>query len=105
MISLLTNHQHHALLVMHDPGTSINPMLRAAHLAADPQRKVMLVVPWLTAEEQARIYPAGLTFSTQEEHAEYILNGEKRSSSSSSRKIGNTTSTCETISIEPKQPC
>lgn len=51
-------------------------MLRAAHLAAEQQRKVMLVVPWLAPEEQARIHPAGLTFSSQQEQAEYILEGE-----------------------------
>eukprot|EP00775_Hariotina_reticulata_P003919 gene3919-4173_t len=49
-------------------------MLRAAHLAADHhQHTVVLVVPWVTPEQQPLIYPAGLTFSSHEQQAEYIL--------------------------------
>ncbi|GBF99513.1 digalactosyldiacylglycerol synthase chloroplastic, partial [Raphidocelis subcapitata] len=58
-------------------GTSVNPLLRAAHLATDPNRKVFLVVPWLEEEEQRAIFPAGLTFPTREAHADYII-GEAR---------------------------
>jgi hypothetical protein len=58
-------------------GTSINPMLRAAHLAADHhQHAVVLVVPWVTPEQQSLLYPAGLSFSSHEQQAEYILKGE-----------------------------
>lgn len=56
----------------------MNPMLRAAHLAAgDATRTVLLVVPWVEPEQQALIYPPGLTFETREQQAEYILKGEK----------------------------
>eukprot|EP00879_Flechtneria_rotunda_P025238 GHRR01026809.1.p1 GENE.GHRR01026809.1~~GHRR01026809.1.p1 ORF type:complete len:472 (+),score=154.55 GHRR01026809.1:87-1502(+) len=55
-------------------GTSINPMLRAAHLAAgDLTRKVILVVPFVPLDQQPLIYPEGVTFATHEEQAEYIL--------------------------------
>lgn len=57
-------------------GTSVNPMLRAAHLSTDSSHKVMLVVPWLVPDQQQLLYPAGLTFATPEEHAEYIVKGE-----------------------------
>jgi len=48
-------------------------MLRAAHLASDPSRKVCLVVPWIPPEEQHFLYPKGMIFKTQQEQAEYIL--------------------------------
>jgi hypothetical protein len=51
-------------------------MLRAAQLAADASRSVLLLVPWVGAEQQPLIYPAGLTFSSHQEQAEYILTGE-----------------------------
>ncbi|WIA36591.1 hypothetical protein OEZ86_007880 [Tetradesmus obliquus] len=54
-------------------GTSINPMLRAAQLSAEPSRSVLLMVPWVSAEQQPLIYPEGLTFSSHAEQAEYIL--------------------------------
>eukprot|EP00882_Tetradesmus_deserticola_P026687 GHRQ01029466.1.p2 GENE.GHRQ01029466.1~~GHRQ01029466.1.p2 ORF type:complete len:128 (+),score=28.87 GHRQ01029466.1:131-514(+) len=57
-------------------GTSINPMLRAAQLAADASHTVVLVVPWVGAEQQALIYPAGLTFDSHQQQADYILQGE-----------------------------
>lgn len=65
----------HSLLDLH-AGTSINPMLRVAHLAADPQRRVALVVPWVVPEQQPLIYPAGVTFTCKEEQAEFILQGK-----------------------------
>lgn len=57
-------------------GTSVNPMLRAAYLAKDSHRKVILVVPWLPPEEQPKVFPKGVTFATKEEHAKYILEGK-----------------------------
>lgn len=59
-------------------GTSMNPMLRAAHLAADPKRKVLLVVPWVELDQQVLIYPKGVTFETKQQQADYILNGRRR---------------------------
>ena len=57
-------------------GTSVNPMLRAAHLAArDKTHKVLLVVPWLPPEEQPALYPPGIVFATREEQAAYIREG------------------------------
>jgi hypothetical protein len=52
-------------------------MLRAAQLAADESRTVLLMVPWVSAEQQPLIYPAGLTFNSHQEQAEYILQGER----------------------------
>lgn len=54
-------------------GTSVNPLLRCAHLAAETTCKVLLVVPWLEPEEQALVFPPGQVFQTREEHAEFIL--------------------------------
>lgn len=66
-------------------------MLRAAHLAggastdttatttastSSVSRKVLLVVPWVEPEQQALIYPHGLTFETRQQQAEYILKGK-----------------------------
>lgn len=57
-------------------GTSMNPMLRAAHLAhGDATRKVLLVVPWVDLDQQTLIYPHGMSFETRELQAEYILKG------------------------------
>lgn len=52
-------------------------MLRAAQLSAEPSRSVLLMVPWVSAEQQPLIYPEGLTFSSHAEQAEYILQGAR----------------------------
>jgi digalactosyldiacylglycerol synthase len=52
-------------------GTSINPLLRAAHLS-DKGFPVCLVMPWLLPEQQPKLFPAGLTFDTPAEQAEWI---------------------------------
>ena len=44
-------------------GTSINPLLRAAYLAKKGF-PVSLVLPWLRVEQQAKLFPAGLTFES-----------------------------------------
>jgi hypothetical protein len=57
-------------------GTSVNPMLRAAHLAArDRTHKVLLVVPWLAPDEQPALYPPGVVFATRDAQAAYIKEG------------------------------
>ena len=56
-------------------GTAVNPLLRAAHLAKAGKR-VTLLVPWLHPEEQAFVFPAGLSFdapAAQREHVERWL--------------------------------
>lgn len=53
-------------------GTAINPLLRAAYLAHETTCKVTLVIPWLAVEEQAAIFPEGLTFFKPSEQAAYV---------------------------------
>ena len=52
-------------------GTSINPLLRAAHLAARGYT-VNLVLPWLSCEQQPTLFPPGITFETAGEQEEWI---------------------------------
>jgi len=52
-------------------GTSINPLLRAAHLAMKGY-KVSLVLPWLPIEEQEAVFPAGLRFERPINQEQYI---------------------------------
>ena len=61
-------------------GTAVNPLLRAAHLAKAGKR-VTLLVPWLHPEEQAFVFPAGLSFdapAAQREHVERWLDERAR---------------------------
>mmetsp|Transcript_20792 Transcript_20792/g.57728 ORF Transcript_20792/g.57728 Transcript_20792/m.57728 type:complete len:472 (+) Transcript_20792:292-1707(+) len=52
-------------------GTGLNPALRAGHLLARGV-EVALVVPWLSAADQARVYPRGLVLHDQAAHHEFI---------------------------------
>ena len=52
-------------------GTSVNPLLRAAHLAKAGY-DVSLVMPWIEREQQPRLFPAGLTFDTQRQQEGWI---------------------------------
>ncbi|CAI9101738.1 OLC1v1039133C1 [Oldenlandia corymbosa var. corymbosa] len=53
-------------------GTSVNPLFRAAYLAKDEDRKVTLVVPWLTLKDQEHVYPDKITYHSPAEQEKYI---------------------------------
>ena len=54
-------------------GTSVNPLLRAAHLAKDrPKGRITLLVPWLPLDEQDIAYPPGVRFNSPDEQREYV---------------------------------
>lgn len=54
-------------------GTSINPLLRAAHLANDrPSGKITLMVPYLEEEDQNRTYPPKIRFQCPAEQEKYV---------------------------------
>eukprot|EP00798_Chlamydomonas_sp_ICE-L_P023527 gene23527-9050_t len=48
-------------------GTSINPLLRAAYLAADGSRKVTLVIPWISKTDQACVFPPNIELDTPQQ--------------------------------------
>eukprot|EP00898_Chlorokybus_atmophyticus_P004193 jgi/Chlat1/4775/Chrsp308S04747 len=52
-------------------GTAVNPVLRAAHLA-QTHGNVTLVVPWLSSEDQAAIFPNGMTFQSPQEQEDFV---------------------------------
>ncbi|KAG2452291.1 hypothetical protein HYH02_003315 [Chlamydomonas schloesseri] len=54
-------------------GTAVNPLLRAAYLASSGgDRKVTLVLPWLSQADQQRVFPADVSFNTPEEQEEFV---------------------------------
>lgn len=53
-------------------GTSVNPLFRAAYLAKDGHRKVTLVIPWLSKNDQEYLYPDKITFDTPKEQEKYV---------------------------------
>mmetsp|Transcript_15959 Transcript_15959/g.47958 ORF Transcript_15959/g.47958 Transcript_15959/m.47958 type:complete len:560 (-) Transcript_15959:392-2071(-) len=53
-------------------GTAVNPLLRAAYLAHETKCQVTLVIPWLSVDEQKRIFPQNLSFETPGEQAKWV---------------------------------
>ena len=56
-------------------GTAVNPLMRAVYLAKPGVHDVTLVVPFLTdLEDQARLFPKGLTFDKPEQQEKWVRN-------------------------------
>ncbi|KAK9827590.1 hypothetical protein WJX81_001802 [Elliptochloris bilobata] len=53
-------------------GTAVNPLLRAAYLARDPNREVTLVIPWLAAADQEMVFPNNQSFETPEAQEQFV---------------------------------
>lgn len=55
-------------------GTAVNPLFRAAYLAKNGDKKVTLVVPWLSLKDQKLVYPQHVTFNLPSEQEAHVRN-------------------------------
>ncbi|XP_039008179.1 digalactosyldiacylglycerol synthase 2, chloroplastic-like [Hibiscus syriacus] len=53
-------------------GTAVNPLFRAAYLAKNGERKITLVIPWLSLKDQKLVYPNNTKFGSPSEQESYI---------------------------------
>ncbi|XP_038878183.1 digalactosyldiacylglycerol synthase 2, chloroplastic [Benincasa hispida] len=53
-------------------GTAVNPLFRAAYLSIGGDRKITLVVPWLSLRDQELVYPSNTTFILPSQQEKYI---------------------------------